>query len=202
MLFIMIVIMPSLGEPENWIYSAGAIFFSQLATLFIQTGLFKMHKRDFKTSGGSDSRGDMSPSYPSTPKGRTGSTLEMSSRTVERLNATKPESNTASPRQIDSVDKSSNQHVSESSSSSDTLPREGAAEANGSSTVEKSEVAAMPEVKAGTEASNNVSSDDASEAQIEVNQHVSESSSSSSSESSSSSDSGSNESYDKTDSSS
>jgi hypothetical protein len=190
----MIVIMPSLGEPENWIYSAGAIFFSQLATLFIQTGLFKMHKRDFKTSGGSDSRGDMSPSYPSTPKGRTGSTLEMSSRTVERLNATKPESNTASPRQIDSVDKSSNQHVSESSSSSETSPR--------SMAVEKSEVAAMPEVKAGTEASNNVSSDDASEAQIEVNQHVSESSSSSSSESSSSSDSGSNESYDKTDSSS
>lgn len=199
--------MPSFGEPENWIYSAGAIFFSQLATLFIQTGLFKMHKRDFKTSGGSDSRGDMSPSYTSTPKGRTGSTLELSSRTVERLNATKPESNAASPRQIESVDKSSNQHVSESSSSSDTLPREGAAEANGSSTVEKSEGVAMPEVKAGTEASNNVSSNDASEAQIEVHQHVSESSSSSSSESSSNSsdseeDSGSNESYDKTDSSS
>lgn len=198
-LLLLLTLLPSLGEAENWIVVAGAIFFGQLATLFIQTGLFKMQKRDFKTSGASDSRGDIIPSGATTPKSRRGSTtVELSGRTVERINTV---------RSLESPNRPNVGSVGNSSSTSESSPQEGAAELNGNSAGEKSEAAQMPEIKAGTGANNNVSSNEGieNEAQIAVDQPSSTSSSDSSASSSDSEvDSGSessNESYDKTDSS-
>ncbi len=54
MLYLWLALDPTAdSNPDRWIVFTTLIFIFQLATAFIQTGLFKFHKRDFKTSKGS-----------------------------------------------------------------------------------------------------------------------------------------------------
>ncbi len=90
------------GYPSKWLLVESLIFVFQLATAFIQTGLFKFHKRDFKTS-----RGSSDDSKTNTRASATGSSLKLSMAAATKGDSTAADTLTDKNEEFDQNDNSS-----------------------------------------------------------------------------------------------
>ncbi len=90
------------GYPSKWLLVESLIFVFQLATAFIQTGLFKFHKRDFKTS-----RGSSDDSKTNTKASATGSSLKLSMAAATKGDSTAADTLTDKNEEFDQNDNSS-----------------------------------------------------------------------------------------------